>query len=64
MVVAASGAGVRAIGLIALAAGLWFDFRGLLLFGVVFLVEELYETCMVEAVINWGRKQDRIDKQE
>ena len=47
---------VTAIGLVALAAGIWFDSRGMLIFGVVFLAEELYETLMAESVVRWGRK--------
>ena len=52
---------VSAIGLLALAAGIWFDSRGMLLFGIVFLAEELYETLMAESVVRWGRQQEKDD---
>lgn len=55
---------ISAIALVTIAAGLWFDSHGLLLFGIVFLAEELYETLMAESVVRWGRKKEERKSQE
>ena len=49
---------IVSIALVAIAAGLHFDAAALRLFGVVFLLEELYETGMVLAVLRWSRRQE------
>lgn len=49
---------IVAVALGAIAAGLRYDAYGLWLFGVVFLVEELYETGMVLALLRWSRRQE------
>ena len=48
---------VVAIGVVALAAGLGFDQRWLVAFGVVFLAEELYETGVVALVLRASARE-------
>jgi hypothetical protein len=48
---------VVAIAAWALAAGLLFAQTWLLVFGGVFLVEELYETGVVIAILGWSTRQ-------
>jgi hypothetical protein len=50
-----------AVGTAALASGVLLDQRWLLAFGVVFLLEELYETGVVALVLRAARKPPRLN---
>ena len=52
---------ISAVALIFIAAGLHFDSNSILVFGLVFLAEELYETIMAESIMRWGRKQNQME---
>jgi hypothetical protein len=47
-----------AVGTMALAAGLVFEQRWLVAFGLVFLLEELYETGVVAGVLRAARRRN------
>ena len=49
---------IVAVALAAIAGGLRFEAPALRLFGVVFLIEELYETGMVLALLRFARSRN------
>ena len=49
---------VFTVAFLCLAAGIFFSYRPLLLFGVVFLAEEIIEIGAVLLALKWGKKQD------
>lgn len=53
---------IVAIGLVLLAAGIWLEIRWLVIFGIVFLAEEIYETGLVIWIVRWGKQQEAIDR--
>lgn len=54
--------GIGGVALAVIAAGLWAESDGLVVFGLVFLGEELYETTMAAAVTRWGREREERER--
>lgn len=48
---------IVAISCACVSAGLYASSRGLLWFGIAFLLEELYETGLVLLILKWDRKK-------
>lgn len=53
---------ILAIGLTSFAAGLFFEVRGLLWFGAVFLAEELYESGAYLLILRHDRKRSQASR--
>ena len=51
---------IAAAALACLAAGLFASSTGLAVFGLVFLLEELYETTVALSILRWGRARGMI----
>lgn len=51
---------ITALALACIAAGLCVESDAFVLFGVVFLLEELYETTAVVWIFTWGRRRGYI----